>query len=104
MKNKIAPKARQILAAFLSLLGISPSVGGTFETRKDGLHRVYIYEVPVTAAQADAMDPNEINGLLTAYLKFNNTVPPRLRFHPYGVVIGICPCGCCGTLCISIYR
>lgn len=99
MKNKTAIKARQLLEAFLLLLGITPSTGDVFEIEEDKRHRNYIYTLSVPAEKASAMDPDDVERQLTAYLKFNAP-----KFRPYGALIGVCPCGCSGLLCVGISR
>lgn len=99
MKKKTANTARQLLEAFLLLLEITPSTGDVFEIEEEGRVRNYIYIVSIPAQLADAMDPDDVESKLTAYLKFNAP-----KFRPYGALIGVCPCGYSGFLYVGITR
>jgi len=97
--------ARNIIAAFLLTLGITPSEGeDTLQVQDFGYHRVYTQQARVPDAMADTIDTEAVYNRLVAYMDHHNALPTAVRFYAYNAEAYRCPCGCGTFLYVSIYH
>jgi len=90
--NLLAKIALNVIAGFLALFGMTPSVDGI--TYADhGPHRVFTVQSKVPPALESSINPSEVYHALEDYLAKHNAATVAVRFHPYNVEGYVCSSG-----------